>query len=213
MRILLADDHVMFREGLRPFLQSLSPEVSITEAGSLPEVVEVLDGGEIPDLLLLDMKMPGMVGPASVGAMKARLPACPVVVLSGLVDRDLMVDSINAGASGYIPKKLSGAAMLSALRLVLAGEKFLPVMMLETPAGEAAGRAGGASAPSRRDQLTRRERDILMLLKEGLPNKIIASRLTLSEVTVKSHLCSIFRKLGVSNRVQAIRSFTGDGML
>ncbi len=211
MRILLADDHVMFREGLRPFLQSLSPEVTITEAGSLPEVVDCLDGGEAPDLLLLDMKMPGMVGPASVGAMKARLPACPVVVLSGLVDRDLMVDSINAGASGYIPKKLSGAAMLSALRLVLAGEKFLPVMMLEAPPGEAAGRA--AAGPARRDQLTRRERDILMLLKEGLPNKIIANRLALSEVTVKSHLCSIFRKLGVSNRVQAIRSFTGDGML
>lgn len=211
MRVLLADDHVMFREGMRPFLNSLAESVEILDAGSLNDVMAHLDAGVVPDLTLLDMKMPGMAGAASVAAIKGRLPDKPVVVLSGLVDRELMINSINAGAAGYIPKKLSGAAMVSAIKLMLSGEKFLPVMLLNSDAGipeENAHMGMGA----RKDRLTRRERDILMLLKDGLPNKVIASRLTLSEVTVKSHLCSIFRKLGVSNRVQAIRCFTADNL-
>jgi len=163
----------------------------------------------VPDMTLLDMKMPGMDGAVSVAAVKERLADKPLVVLSGLVDRELMINSINAGASGYIPKKLSGAAMVSALRLILSGEKFLPVMLLNADPGMPEDPMG-QSMGARKDRLTRREKDILMLLKDGLPNKVIASKLTLSEVTVKSHLCSIFRKLGVSNRVQAIRCFTGD---
>ena len=210
MQILLADDHVMFREGMRPFLSSLAEQVEILEAGSYPEVVAHLDGGAIPDLTLLDMKMPGMNGATSVAAVKERLPDKPVVVLSGLVDRELMVNSINAGASGYIPKKLSGAAMVSALRLMLSGERFLPVMMLNTDQANADEHNGPSVMGNRKDRLTKREKDILFLLKDGLPNKVIASKLTLSEVTVKSHLCSIFRKLGVSNRVQAIRCYSSE---
>jgi len=211
MKILLADDHVMFREGMRPFLISLGENVEILDAGSFEDVVNHLDAGAVPDLTLLDMKMPGMSGAASVAIVKERLPDKPVVVLSGLVDRELMVNSINAGASGYIPKKLSGAAMVSALRLILSGEKFLPVLMLnaDSSGGDPLSAQG---AGGRKDRLTRREKDILMLLKDGLPNKVIASKLSLSEVTVKSHLCSIFRKLGVSNRVQAIRCFAGDSL-
>ncbi|HVI50317.1 MAG TPA: response regulator transcription factor [Candidatus Sulfotelmatobacter sp.] len=211
MRVLLADDHVMFREGMRPFLNSLAESVEILDAGSLSDVLAHLDAGVVPDLTLLDMKMPGMAGAASVAAVKERLPDKPVVVLSGLVDRDLMINSINAGASGYIPKKLSGAAMVSAIRLMLSGERFLPVMLLNTEPGASDDNVN-PSMSARKDRLTRRERDILMLLKDGLPNKVIASKLTLSEVTVKSHLCSIFRKLGVSNRVQAIRCFTGENL-
>lgn len=211
MLILLADDHVMFREGMRPFLNSLGEGVQVLEAGTYQDVLDHLNAGAVPDLTLLDMKMPGMNGATSVAEVKGRLPDKPVVVLSGLVDRELMVNSINNGAAGYIPKKLSGAAMVSALRLILSGEKFLPVMMLNSDATNG-GDDSQAHANGRKDKLTRRERDILLLLKDGLPNKVIASKLSLSEVTVKSHLCSIFRKLGVSNRVQAIRSYASESL-
>jgi len=211
MLILLADDHVMFREGMRPFLNSLGEGVQVLEAGTYQDVLDHLNAGAVPDLTLLDMKMPGMNGATSVAEVKLRLPDKPVVVLSGLVDRELMVNSINSGAAGYIPKKLSGAAMVSALRLILSGEKFLPVMMLSSEASNGSDDSQ-ARANGRKDKLTRRERDILLLLKDGLPNKVIASKLSLSEVTVKSHLCSIFRKLGVSNRVQAIRSYASESL-
>ena len=211
MLILLADDHVMFREGMRPFLNSLGEGVQVLEAGTYQDVLDHLNAGAVPDLTLLDMKMPGMNGATSVAEVKLQLPDKPVVVLSGLVDRELMVNSINSGAAGYIPKKLSGAAMVSALRLILSGEKFLPVMMLSSEASNGSDDSQ-ARANGRKDKLTRRERDILLLLKDGLPNKVIASKLSLSEVTVKSHLCSIFRKLGVSNRVQAIRSYASESL-
>jgi len=212
MRVLLADDHVMFREGMRPFLLQLAPEVQVVETGSFTEAFAKIEAGERFDLILLDMKMPGMNGGASVRSVRGHCPDTPLVILSGVVEREVMVEAINAGAGGYVPKKLSSAAMVSALKLVMAGERFLPVSMLaETSDNGTVFHTAPASGKAGR--LTKREHEILALLKDGLPNKLIAAQLTLSEVTVKSHLCSIFRKLGVSNRVQAIRSYTNGEMV
>ena len=206
MRIILADDHVMFREGMHSFIERLSPDVEIVDAGSLDDVLGALS--PMPQLILLDLRMPGMTGPASIAEVKRRAPDVPVVILSAVIDRTQMADSIHAGASGYIPKRLSGAAMISALQLVLSGERFVPFLMLSEEANPEV-RSPSAPLEGHPASLTRREREIMTLLKDGLPNKIIASRLDVSEVTVKSHLCSIFRKMGVQNRVQAIRCFTG----
>lgn len=206
MHIVLADDHVMLREGLRAFLQRLGPDITILEGGSLPDVMAVLSTAPEPiRLVLLDLKMPGMDGIEGIKRVKAVLPEVPVVILSSVVDRAQMVEAINAGASGYIPKKLSGNAMLSALQLVLSGERFVPYLV--GPDDGPARSVSEPAQPSNCPPLTRREREILTLLKDGHPNKIIASKLDVSEVTVKSHLCSIFRKMGVQNRVQAIRRF------
>lgn len=200
MRIILADDHIMVREGLRPFLERLDDGgVTVLEAGSLPEVMALMARGDKVDLLVLDLRMPGMDGLEGLRRVRAAYPDVPAVILSSMVDRDQMLETINLGAAGYIPKHMSGAAMISALRLVLSGERFLPSMLLGSDSHEGTGGHGIAG------RLTPREREVLTLLREGLPNKVIANRLNLSEVTVKSHLFSIFRKLGVQNRVQAAR--------
>jgi two-component system, NarL family, nitrate/nitrite response regulator NarL len=202
MRVILADDHVMIREGLRPFVERISVDAKVAEAGSFPEVQALLKD-EPADLVILDLKMPGMNGFQGLTTLREQFPQTRCVMLSALADRDHVLEAIRLGAAGFIPKHLSGAAMVSALQLVLSGERFIPSMLVEggnDPAGSS--ERGGGDLISR---LTPRERDILRLLREGLPNKVIANRLDVSEVTVKSHLGNVFRKLGVQNRLQAMR--------
>ena len=134
-------------------------------------------------------------------------PGVPVVILSGTYDRKLVLDALVRGAHGYIPKNLGGKAMLSALQLVLSGEKFVPSLILEDDEQPAPGRSGGGDVPLDNPihRLTRRERDVLAVLVEGHPNKEIARQLGLQEVTIKVHLKGVFRKLGATNRTQAVR--------
>ncbi len=202
MRIILADDHVMIREGLRPFIERLGPGVTVLEAGSLADAQAHLAAAEPVDLVILDLKMPGMNGMQGLTVLKQEHPGLRCVILSALADREHVIEAMRLGADGFIPKSLSGAAMVSALQLVLSGERFVPAMLVESatkPHGD------GSSSEDLIGRLTPRERDILRLLREGLPNKVIASRLDVSEVTVKSHLGNVFRKLNVSNRLQAMR--------
>ncbi len=200
MRIILADDHVMIREGLRPFVERIAPDTVVQEAGGLPDVLNLLKDGPA-DLVILDLKMPGMNGFQGLVTLRQMFPAMRCVMLSATADRDHVLEAIRLGADGFIPKQLSGAAMVSALQLVLSGERFIPAMLVENTK-EPSRRGGGGELIGR---LTPRERDILRLLREGLPNKVIANRLDVSEVTVKSHLGNVFKKLGVQNRLQAMR--------
>lgn len=189
MRIILADDHVMIREGLRPFVEKIAPETQVLEAGSFPEVVEHLKAGPV-DLVILDLKMPGMNGFQGLVNLRRDYPGVRCVMLSAMADREHVLEAIRLGADGFIPKHLSG-------------ERFIPAMLVDNsahmggPADQSAGELIG--------RLTPRERDILRLLREGHPNKVIANRLDVSEVTVKSHLGNVFRKLGVQNRLQAMK--------
>lgn len=201
MRVILADDHVMIREGLRPFVERISAETAVVEAGSLPEVMELMRS-DPADLVILDLKMPGMNGFQGLVALRQAYPATRCVMLSALSDRDHVLEAIRLGADGFIPKQLSGAAMVSALQLVLSGERFIPAMLVD---GGHDAHGGSPASGDLIGRLTPRERDILRLLREGHPNKVIANRLDVSEVTVKSHLGNIFRKLGVQNRLQAMK--------
>ena len=201
MRIVLADDHVMIREGLRPFVERIAAGTEVLEAGSLPEVVELLKAGPV-DLVILDLKMPGMNGFQGLVTLRRDFPAIRCVMLSAMADREHVLEAIRLGADGFIPKQLSGAAMVSALQLVMSGERFIPAMLVD---GGNGANGGDASAGDLIGRLTPRERDILRLLREGHPNKVIANRLDVSEVTVKSHLGNVFRKLGVQNRLQAMK--------
>lgn len=202
MRIILADDHVMLREGLRPFVEKLAPGTVVQEAGSFTEALAMIEVDPAVDLLILDIKMPGMNGFQGLTTVKTRFPAMRCVILSAMADRDHVLEAMRLGADGFIPKHLSGGAMVSALQLVLSGERFIPSMLMETGQGQGSGDKPAGDVLGR---LTPRERDILNLLREGLPNKVIAARLDVSEVTVKSHLGNMFRKLGVQNRLQAMR--------
>lgn len=202
MRIILADDHVMIREGLRPFVERIAADVIVHEAGTFPEVLVLLEK-ETADLVVLDLRMPGMNGYQGLVTLRQMFPKLRCVILSAMADRDHVLEAIRLGADGFIPKHLSGGAMVSALQLVLSGERFIPSMLMDgdRAPGSDSERPGGDLI----GRLTPRERDILRLLREGLANKVIANRLSVSEVTVKSHLGNVFRKLGVQNRLQAMR--------
>lgn len=201
MRIILADDHVMIREGLRPFVERIAAGTQVLEAGNFPEVIELLKGEPV-DLVILDLKMPGMNGYQGLMTLRREYPTTRCVMLSAMADREHVLEAIRLGADGFIPKHLSGAAMVSALQLVLSGERFIPAMLVD---GSNGGNRADRNAGELIGRLTPRERDILRLLREGHPNKVIANRLDVSEVTVKSHLGNVFRKLGVQNRLQAMK--------
>ncbi|HEY0833686.1 MAG TPA: response regulator transcription factor [Azospirillum sp.] len=213
MRLLFADDHVMIRDGLRPFLLELDPATKIFEAGNFCEVLDLLES--VPDLQLvvLDLRMPGMDAMKGIRVIRERHAHLPVALLSSVTERKVILEALALGVAGFIPKRLSAQAMISALRLIVAGERYVPASLFDDPVHS--GFTTSAVPPRNGTDgsdptLTLREREILDLLREGLPNKLIARRLNVSEVTVKSHLCHVFRKLGVQNRVQAARYCMGD---
>lgn len=202
MRLVLADDHTLVRESLREFLGRLDDEVVISEAADLAGAEAAAAESPPPDLIILDLVMPGMDGLAGLRRMRERYPDIPIVVLSGSVNRGDIASAFSCGACGFVPKTMGVKALLGALRLVLAGEKYIPPLMLD-PGGEPAREAENPLA-DRLAILTPREQEVLNLLMRGLPNKAIARELGGAEITVKVHLKSIFRKLDVANRAQAI---------
>ncbi len=216
MRIVFADDHNLIRETVSGLLQNLAGEVEVLEAANFDEAVAKTSQGPLPDLIILDLFMPGMNHLNGLDVMRKRFPGVPIVILTGAVDLNDAYTALERGAAGYIPKTIGGQAMLNALRLVLSGEKFLPSMLVaETERVEAAGMEtseGSFHNPTPLDRLTRREREVLSLLTGGHPNKEIARQLGLREITVKVHLKGVYRKLGVANRTQAVRTVFELGM-
>lgn len=197
MRIVLADDHALVRDGLKPFLIQLADNVDLLEAetfGGVVDRVEKADGAV--DLCILDLRMPDMDPMTGLGAVTTKFPWLKVAVLSSITDPRTVKEALSKGARGFIPKKLGAESIVSALRLVLAGETFVPSLMLSS---------GDPRGSDRGDELTTRERHVMALLREGMSNKGIARQLNISEVTVKTHLTNAFRKLDVQNRVQAAR--------
>jgi DNA-binding NarL/FixJ family response regulator len=207
MRILLADDHALFRSGLSLVLQQLGPEVSIIEACNFDEALD--QASSDLDLVLLDLNMPGMDGPAGLGRIRASVATVPVVVISASEDVADIEQLLEAGAVGYIPKSSSSQVMLSALALVLAGGTYVPSQVLRrgahaVPAQDKAG-AGAL--------LTDRQLDVLRLLVQGKSNKVIARELRLSEGTIKIHLASLYRALNAANRTEAVVAAQRRGLL
>lgn len=207
MNILLIDDHAMLREALKFYLPELDSSIAVTTAGSLDEALEQPPDGVEYDLIVLDFELPGVRGFAGYEAVAAWYPGVPVVILAGGIRRSDALGLIEAGAAGVIPKRLGADALIHALKLILSGEKFLPVTLGDSP--ESVGESGGAAprnaAAEGLAELTARQREVLALLKQGLPNKQIAARMGIQEVTVKLHLSQVFRKLGAGNRTEAVR--------
>lgn len=206
MRVLLADDHAMVRDGLMPFLERLQPGTEVVEAGSLPEAMTAAENAAPIDLAILDLYMPGMNGLNGLSVMRSRYPGVPVVILSGSTRPEDALQAIEHGACGFIPKTMRGETIIGVLRLVLSGEKYIPPFLFEyrdgvtQPVAPVSPDAGSPLA-----SLTPRERDILEMIVDGAPNKVVARRLNLQEVTVKAHLRNMFRKLNVANRTEAAR--------
>lgn len=194
-RVLIADDHPLYCEALRAVVPQACPGAVIAEAGSQAEVLAAVTCDSSFDLVLLDLNLPGASGLSCLSALRRCAPLAPIVVISAVDDPKIMQEVILGGATAYVPKSAPRQVLINALRAILAGGSYMPVEVV------AALRAGRATQSQ--NELTQRQRRVLDLLASGLSNKLIARTLGISEITVKAHVSAIFRKLGVSNRVQA----------
>jgi DNA-binding NarL/FixJ family response regulator len=206
LRILVADDHALFRAGLRHLLADFGDRLQIEESHDYDNTASRLSELDDLDLLLLDLNMPGMQGISAVEELCALAPDVPIIVISVRESAEDVRKAIDAGAMGYIPKSSTPEVMMSALQLVLSGGIYLPPHLLqELPAGAGSSAENGSSGSD--DQLARltpRQRDVLRLLARGQSNKQIADVLGLAPGTVKIHISRILRAFKVQNRTQAV---------
>ncbi|NSX33092.1 response regulator transcription factor [Brevundimonas vesicularis] len=191
-RIVVADDHPLFRAALRSAVDKAAPGAEVVECASLAEARAAMVAGPV-DLLLLDLKLSDSEGMAGLAAVRAEQPTVPVAVVSASEDAPVVRHALGLGAAGFIPKSSSLPQMVEAIAAILAGDSWAP----DVPEADddLAGRVAS---------LTPSQLRILEGLKAGRLNKQIAFDLGVSEATIKAHLTSVFRKLGVHNRTQAV---------
>ena len=198
IRVLIVDDHAVVREGLRAFLQTQEGIEVAGEAADGREAVEA-SARLRPDVILMDLVMPELDGVAAMRVLRESVPDARVIVLTSFLDDDKLLPAIRAGAAGYLLKNAEPKELARAVRAAHAGEALLdPVVaarLVETLA------ADGGMDPI--DRLTPREREVLVLIGRGFPNKRIARELDVSEKTVKTHVGHVLAKLGVTDRTQA----------
>jgi DNA-binding NarL/FixJ family response regulator len=196
MKLLIADDHAIFRQGLRAVLASLSEDIIIDEAGDLATALE-LAIDQPPDIILLDLRMPGMEGFQGISKLRKRVVGAPIVVLSASEESEDVFQALSAGASGYLAKSATAAVILEALRLVLVGGIYVP--------RELVANAESIVPPkAETPRLTKRQTEVLNFIVDGHSNKEIAHLLKTSEGTIKAHVAAIMRQLGARNRVQML---------
>ncbi|ADN77230.1 two component transcriptional regulator, LuxR family [Ferrimonas balearica DSM 9799] len=193
--ILIADDHPLYRAALADLLRRYYPDCALAEADGAEPLNQALRTGPEPDLLLLDLHIPGAKGFQTLLQIREQYPALPVVVISGQEDDATVAQARQCGAAGFVPKSRPVEAMLDAVAAVLDGAQWWPQSAEGGELDEMAVRIASLSP---------RQHRILMLFAEGLLNKQIATRLGLSEATVKAHASAIFLKLGVRTRTQAV---------
>lgn len=197
LHILIADDHPLYREGI-VFTLEQAPNLRIVGQAGSAENTLALARRTHPHLVLLDITMPGG-GLNALAALRQELPETKVVILTASDDEDLVRQCLRMGAHGYILKGTTGGELLRAIESIVQGQRYI------TPELAARVLTEAIAAPPPHEQLTPREREILILVAQGKSNKEIAAQLFLSEKTVKHHLGNIFRKLRVRNRVEAAR--------
>ena len=200
MKLLIVDDHAIVREKLATLLRQASPGAEVLQASDGADGLRLATSHLDLDAVFLDLQMPGIDGLSAVPEFGKRRPDLPVIVLSSSEDPEDVRRALALGALGYVPKSALPQTLLAALRLVLAGDIYVPPLMLE--AGAWAGSASSAES-ARHSALTDRQIEVLRLLSDGLSNKEIGRALGLSDKTVKTHVGAIFKTLAVVNRTQA----------
>jgi DNA-binding NarL/FixJ family response regulator len=209
VRILVVDDHPLIREALRQVLQALDSAVDLLEAQTGAEALELARRNPKLSLILLDLALPGTDGFETLRQLREEFPAIPVVVLSAHEQPESVTRAIDGGAMGFIPKTSTSSILVQALRLVLSGGIYLPpeVLRRQSPGGSSAPAPVTTPAQLRDPHeigLTERQSQVLALLVQGMPNKLICRELKLAEGTVKIHVTAILKSLGVGNRTQAV---------
>ncbi|MFC6053351.1 DNA-binding response regulator [Acinetobacter sp. Ac_877] len=203
MNILIVDDHPLFRHALIQAVRYSLPQAQIHETAAVNELYERLEKGPEPDLVLLDLNLPGASGFSALVHVRAQYPSLPIIVVSAHEDVSIIQRAIAHGAMGYIPKSAHPSNIGEAIRQVLEGEIWLPANLPANLSFDP--RAADETALAERIQsLTPQQFRVLMMVAEGLLNKQIAYELDVSEATIKAHVTAIFRKLGVQNRTQAV---------
>ena len=198
-RLMIADDHPLFRGALREAVSGLFEKPDIAEAGSFEDVTRQLERGAEIDLILLDLSMPGVRGFSGLMYLRAQYPSVPIIVVSANDDPAVIRRCMDFGASGFIPKTLGVEAMRVAIARVLEGGVWTPPDIELGPSD-----APTAGMIARLALLTPQQVRVLMMLSEGLLNKQIAYELGVSEATIKAHVSAILQKLGVESRTQAV---------
>jgi DNA-binding NarL/FixJ family response regulator len=198
--LVIADDHPLFRDALRQAVAGVVASAKIDEAGSFEELTALLDQDSEVDLVLLDLTMPGISGFSGLIYLRAQFPAIPVVIVSASDDGGTIRQSLDFGASGFIPKRFGVDTLRDAITKVLGGDVWVPA---DTDLSSVT----DPELVRLRDRLvtlTPQQVRVLMMLSEGLLNKQIAYELGVSEATIKAHVSAILQKLGVESRTQAV---------
>ncbi|VAW53933.1 DNA-binding response regulator, LuxR family [hydrothermal vent metagenome] len=206
MKILLIDDHVLFRDGILLMLEGLNLPVETLEASSYESAKIIMDETSDISLVLLDLDLPGISFFDALKAIRKQLPDTPIVILSGTVDHQIVEQTLRLGARGYLPKSATAKTMLNALQLVLSGDTYVPTAILQNKITDSI----TITKTQRKNEslehnLTPRQYDVLIQLVEGKSNKAIAKALYLTESTVRAHVAAILRSFDVNNRTQAVR--------
>ena len=197
MKILIVDDHALFRGGLCHVLQYLDEQVDVLEASNCDCAMQHVEANPDLDLVLLDLNMPGEDGFKGLHSFSTLYPTIPVVIVSASNRRRDIQRALDTGAMGFIPKESTSSVMLNALQLVLAGSIHLPPSMGQ--------QSNPYSKPTNDtvQTLTPRQLQVLSMVVQGHSNKVIAAQLDIAETTIKMHVTAILKSLGVSNRTQA----------
>jgi DNA-binding NarL/FixJ family response regulator len=215
MHILLADDHILFRDALDQFVKAIQPDWTMTQVSTLDEAMSVLDGNPSQyDLVLLDFRMPGMNGLNGLKHMVDKYPEQKISIISGVIEESTVHEALEIGVCAYFPKTLKGRTLVKAIELVLDGQRFIPFKDYETklmPAyydDDSPQKTNPrVTLKKKRDEilkcLTQREQDVINHLAMGLSNKEIAQKLDLQIATVKLHVSSICKKMNANNRTKA----------
>ncbi|MGH1375751.1 MAG: response regulator [Alphaproteobacteria bacterium] len=209
MKLLIADDHTLFRDALVQYIERSDPMSSVTLAKDFFQALEILEQNPSQDLVVLDMRMPGMNGLQGFRIMKDKFPDQPVALMSGVAEPRDVQEALDFGAVGYFPKTMSGKALLQAIQTVVDGEKFIPedkksnVFMPSYYADPEKSESISTFLEGKDIHFTPRELEVLSYLVDGASNKEIALALDLQIVTVKLHVRGVCRKLDAKNRTQA----------
>jgi DNA-binding NarL/FixJ family response regulator len=209
VRHLVVDDHPLVGEALGNVLRRIDADAEVETICDGARALEQAAVGREPDLVLLDLNMPGLHGINALKTWRSRYPAVPVIVLSAQYDPATVLAALGAGAAGFIPKSTPNDVMRGAIRMVLDGGRYLPPELL----GPADGSSTAVVSPPARTRrpapaslqhlgLTARQLDVFKLVGQGLSNKVICRELGLAERTVKAHVTAAMRVLGVSSRTQ-----------
>jgi len=209
MKVVLADDHDLVRDGLIALIARDDPTIEVTPVPDLNGALRALNEDSY-DVVVLDLRMPGMQGLEGVRRVMQRYKDLPIVLMSGVINGSDIDEAYALGVRGFVPKTMAGKALVNALRLVVAGERYIPSILMEQRHHEPGGEDSGGSGPV---NLSPRETQVLQRLSHGASNKEIARSLEIQETTVKLHLRNLSEKLSARNRTDIVIKAIEKGLI